>query len=41
MTEVISIIVTLIIAAVWYESMKPQKDHKSTNQLYDSEDKED
>lgn len=39
MTEAISIIVTLVIAAIWYESAKPEPDHKSTNQLYDKDDK--
>jgi hypothetical protein len=41
MTEVVSFIVTLIIAAIVYESFKTEPDHKSTNHQYDnSDDKE-
>jgi len=40
MREVISLIILLIITAVVYELFKPEKDHKSTNQLYDQDDEE-
>lgn len=40
MREVISLIVLLVVTAIVYELFKPKKDHKSTNQLYDQDDKE-
>jgi hypothetical protein len=40
MSEVISLFVTFVIAAVLYEYMKPKDNHQSTNQHKDSDEEE-
>lgn len=41
MREVVSLIVIMIIAAVVYEIFKPEKDYRSSNNMYDQDDIED
>lgn len=41
MLEFVSFFITVVIAAIVYESFKPEKDYKSTNHLYDKDDDED
>lgn len=40
MLEFVSFFITVIIGVIVYESLKPEKDHKNTNHLYDKDDEE-